>query len=129
MGYRNDVAIECGSKAYELLSKAIKETGFQPNEVYENGKEHTYVLSWDCVKWNNSFDKAFNELDGLSEYNRDGDGLGNKYPYEYRFVRYGEEYSDREERGSEYANELFPMNVIDTITIDNSNLKGVRNFG
>lgn len=77
MGFRSDVYVECGEKAFELFRKAFKETNFRPHHL-EKTDEGVYKFSWGYIKWYHCYEdiKVLDELFELlctSEFNDEDD--------------------------------------------------------
>ena len=103
MGYYSEVAIRCGSKAFEMFMKAINKHNFKPDNIYKDEKYNEYLLYWNWVKWYGmnpeimDIEYVMDDLDDIKspESNEDME-------YAYSFVKMGEEITDIERRENDY---------------------------
>lgn len=105
MGYRSDVGIMCQPKAYEMFKKEFDLIG--PHKVLQRDDYH--LLLWEWVKWYSDFDdvaKVEEIMNELGEHEEE-DGYG------YKFLRFGEEETDVEERTNNCDVELWLIREID----------------
>ncbi len=92
MGYRSDVTIVCGKRAYEMLYEAYSKQDFLP-EVKTEGEFQR--LCWEFVKWNDllpEVQEVTHVLDKLDEM----DVVDEEYAYK-QFI-FGEDERDIETR-------------------------------
>ena len=109
MGYRSDVAIRCGSRAYEMFREVFvkEELCIAPDKIYKDGNE--YILSWEWVKWYSDYDgvsaitEVMDRLDCLDEWCDKADWSA----FGYKFIRIGEDNDDIEVNGNDLDIELW----------------------
>lgn len=114
MGYRSDVGIKCGERAFQKFERAYKDVALLPDKVLK-GKSYSgeteYLMLWEYVKWYAGFyddvdaiEAVMNELDELDEPD---------FTDSYKFLRLGEEDTDVESRSNNWNVELYFKRFID----------------
>lgn len=111
MGYRSDVGIKCGTKAFKKFRDAYEKYNFEPDKIYR-GKSYfgaqEYLLLWECVKWYDydivdyadvvAITRVMDELDEIEDPS---------HANSYKFLRLGEEDTDVEARTNNWDIELY----------------------
>lgn len=96
MGYRSDVAIKCGDKAYKMIMDAAMAHDVKPDVAYKCD-EFDWIICWDSVKWYYSYEDVAaieSVLSCLDTKYEEDDSDG----YAYTFARIGEDDEDTEIR-------------------------------
>ena len=108
MGYRNEVAIKCETKAYERFKVVLADNNFKPDKVlFDDGD---YIIYFDWVKWYEDYPEVNAIYDVMNQLDDEHDGHDD---LSYKFLRLGEDDADKEERTNDYDIELWPIRKID----------------
>jgi len=119
MGYRSEVTVMCGEKAYEMIKQSIEQYNatskssynFVPHNVEfrNDGNEvYTYLLKWHDVKWYHDYSDVSSVESVLNELC--SDKYSNKDGYGFKKIEIGEDNATIEcsnEAGEEYGYEFY----------------------
>ena len=92
MGYRSNIEVLCGIKAYQELHCVITKHGWQPDTINKVVNHDVYFIELCGYKWYDSY----NDVQEFMTVLNDCDSHENDPDYYYSFIRLGEEREDIE---------------------------------
>lgn len=92
MGYRSNIEVLCGAKAYQELHSVMSQHGWHPDSVSRVPDHDVYFFELCGYKW---YD-GYSDVDAFMQVISDLDSHNNDPSYYYSFIRLGEEQSDVE---------------------------------
>jgi hypothetical protein len=112
MGYRSNIEVLCGSKAYEELHAVMKKHQWSPDYISKVKNHDVYFIELCSYKWYNSYNDVqefMAVLDDCNSHSGDPD-------YFYSFIRLGEEQEDVETHCNHEFNEPYNDHYVYTAT-------------
>lgn len=92
MGYRSNIEILCGTKAYQELNAVISRHNWTPDRISKVPNEDVFFIELCGYKWYNSY----NDVQEFMAVLEDCEKHQNNPDYYYSFIRLGEEPEDIE---------------------------------